>query len=64
MDVLWPHYGLGMCQTAALLLVPDHIFIYLQTKTTIMNMIGYVSVILHFYLGKLLFKKVEQATDS
>ena len=22
-DVLWPHYGLCMCQAAALLLVPD-----------------------------------------
>ena len=23
MDVLWPHYGIGMYQAAALLLVPD-----------------------------------------
>ena len=26
MDVLWPHYGIGIHQAAALLLVPDIIF--------------------------------------
>ena len=46
MDVLWPHYGVGMHQAAALLLVPDTLLV-LPTMVKISLAIGIVSLYDH-----------------